>query len=89
MHLLHSIFSNDHLDSLKTILSDGYLKSSSKTKNSKLYGDKKGSKFIFLRFGKKPKAGVHLVLDKKLLLEYAFYLHIGWSGEIASTARTA
>lgn len=84
MHLLHSIFSNDMLDSLKSILLDGYLKSSSKTKNSKLYGYKKGSKFVFLRFGKKPKAGIHLFLDKKLLLEYRFYLHIGWNGEISA-----
>jgi hypothetical protein len=82
MHLLHSIFSNNHLNTLKTILLDGYLKSSSQIKNIKLYGDKKGKNFVFLQISKTPNIGMNLFLDKKLLLECPFYLHTGWTGKL-------
>jgi hypothetical protein len=84
MHnLLHSIWGNNQLNILYTILEDGFLKSSSKTKNIQLYGSKKGSPYIFLKLpiGKNMILNT-LVLDEKLLLENNFYLHTGWSGEV-------
>ncbi len=82
-NLAHSIFGNNQSKTLYKILNDGYLKSSSKTKNSKLYGHKKGSPYIFL----KVPTGVGdmlttLILDEKLLLEHNFYLHTEWTGEV-------
>ncbi len=82
-NLAHSIFGNNIPKTLYKILDDGFLKSSSKTKNSKLYGNKKGTSYIFLRI----PIGVGslattLILDEKLLLEHNFYLHTGWTGEV-------
>ena len=47
-HLLHSIFNNSS-KTLYKILNDEFLKSSSKTKNAKLYGNQKGSPYIFIK----------------------------------------
>jgi hypothetical protein len=84
MHnLLHNIWGNDQLKILHKILEDGFLKSSSKTKNVQLYGLEKGSPYIFLTLpiGKNMIMNT-LILDEKLLLEHTFYLHTGWSGEV-------
>jgi hypothetical protein len=84
MHnLAHSIFDNNQPKALYKILSDGFLKSSSKTKNSKLFGYEKGSQYVFLKI----PIGVGvmattLILDEKLLLEHSFYLHTNWSGKV-------
>jgi hypothetical protein len=48
-NLVHSIFDNNQSKALYKILSDGFLKSSSKTKNSKLFGHEKGSPYIFIK----------------------------------------
>ena len=82
-NLAHSIFDNNLATTLYKILNDGFLKSSSKTKNSKLFGDEKGSPYIFLKIpiGVGSMATT-LILDEKLLLEHNFYLHIGWSGKV-------
>jgi len=79
MYLLHTIFGNE-FDDYKKILTDGKLKSSSKTKNIKMYGWDEGSKYIFLRIDQKGDYA-NLYLDYKLLLETNFYLHTGWKGE--------
>ena len=76
MNLIHTTSE----DNILKILEDGKLKSSSQTKNIRMYGKKNGSKYIYLRLGKKKDYG-NLVLDYKLLLENKFYLQIGWSGE--------
>jgi hypothetical protein len=82
-NLAHSIFGNNQTKILYKILDDGFLKSSSKTKNSKLYGNNKGSPYIFLKIpiGVGSMATT-LILDEKLLLEHNFYLHNGWTGEV-------
>ena len=82
-NLAHSIFDNNPSKTLYKILNDEFLKSSSKTKNSKLYGHKKGTPYIFLKIpiGVESPATT-LILDEKLLLEHSFYLHTGWSGEV-------
>ena len=77
MYLIHTIDENN----LMNILEDGYLKSSSKTKNIRMYGRKEGSKYIYLRLNKKNDLG-NLYIDFKLLLECTFYLNVGWKGEI-------
>jgi hypothetical protein len=84
MHnLLHNIWGSEQLKTLHKILEDGFLKSSSKTKNVKLYGREKGSPYIFLSLPiGKEVIMTTLVLDEKLLLEHSFYLHTGWSGEV-------
>ena len=79
MYLIHNIFGNE-FDDYKKILTDGKLKSSSKTNNIKMYGWDEGSKYIFLRIDQKGDYG-NLYLDYKLLLETNFYLHTGWNGE--------
>lgn len=76
MYLVHN---TDELY-LGKILLDGKLKSSSKTKNIRMYGHPSGSKYIFLRLSQKNDFG-NLYLDSKLLLENVFYLHTGWHGE--------
>lgn len=83
-NLAHSIFGNNIPKTLYKILDDGFLKSSSKTKNSQLYGLEKGSPYIFLRVPNGVGGqGITLILDEKLLLEHSFYLHAGgWSGEV-------
>lgn len=66
------------------ILSDGKLKSSSKTKNIRMYGNQNnniGSKYIYLRISQSGDYG-NLYLDSKLLLENIFYLQLGWHGEV-------
>jgi hypothetical protein len=63
------------------ILSDGYLKSSNKTSNVRLFGRKEGSKYIYLRLNKINDYG-NFILDEKLLLENNFYLKTGWTGEL-------
>jgi hypothetical protein len=79
----HSIFGNNIPKTLYKILNDGFLKSSSKTKNVKLYGYKKGSPYVFLELAIDDTGlKTTLILDEKLLLEHNFYLHIGWSGEV-------
>lgn len=77
MYLLH----NTDESYIYKILSDGKLKSSSKTKNVRMYGNPSGSKYIYLRIEQKKDLG-NLYLDSKLLLENVFYLQIGWHGEI-------
>jgi hypothetical protein len=82
--LSHSIVGNSQGKILYKILTDGFLKSSSKTKNAGLSGE--GSPYIFVKipisFGRQPPfSGITLILDEKLLLEHIFYLHIGWSGD--------
>ena len=77
MYLIHSTDENN----LINILEDGYLKPSSKTKNIRMYGQKKGSKYIYLRLNKKNDIG-NLYFDFKFLLTCTFYLNIGWKGEI-------
>ncbi len=82
-NLAHSIFGDDQPKILYKMLEDGFMKSSSKTKNVKLYGREKGSPYIFLRL----QIGVGilattLILDEKLLLEHSFYIHPGWTGEV-------
>jgi hypothetical protein len=74
MYLIHTTDENNILK----ILEDGKLKSSSNTKNVRLYGKSEGSKYIYLRLGKKNDYA-NFVLDKKLLLENVFYLQTGWS----------
>ena len=76
MYLVHN---TDELY-LGKILIDGKLKSSSKTKNIRMYGHSSGSKHIFLRLSQKNDFS-NLYLDSKLLLENVFYLHTGWHGE--------
>lgn len=76
MFLLHST-DNTHI---YKILLDGKLKSSSKTKNIRMYGQPSGSKYIYLRLDQKNDNG-DLYLDIKLLLENVFYLQTGWHGE--------
>lgn len=76
MYLLH----NTDESYLSKILIDGKLKSSSKTKNIRMYGQPSGSKYIFLRLDQKNDYG-NLYLDSKLLLENVFYLHYGWYGD--------
>jgi hypothetical protein len=49
LYLVHNIDQND----LNKILSDGKLKSSSKTKNVRIYGHSSGSKYIFIRLSQK------------------------------------
>lgn len=82
-NLSHSIIGNNQSKILYKILTDGFLKSSSKTKNVQLYGIEKGSPYIFLKMAKiKSIGGTVLILDEKLLLEHIFYLHIGWNAEV-------
>lgn len=83
-NLAHSIFGDNQAKTLYKILDDGFLKSSSKTKNSKLYGLEKGSPYIFIRIPieEEYSSATTLVLDEKLLLEHSFYLHTGWTGEV-------
>lgn len=76
MYLLH----NTDESHIYKILSDGKLKSSSKTKNVRMYGLPEGSKYIYLRLNQKNEHG-NLYLDYKLLLENVFYLQTGWHGE--------
>lgn len=76
MHLIHTTFEEDILN----ILKDGYLRSSYKTKNIKMYGQPKGSHYIYLRLGKKNDYG-NFILDENLLLENNFHLKTGWTGE--------
>jgi hypothetical protein len=73
MFLIHTTDENKIYD----ILNDSYLKSSSKTKNVRLFGHKEGSKYIYLRLGKRNDYG-NFYLDYRLLLENTFYLQIGW-----------
>ena len=73
MYLLH----NTDETKIFKILSDGKLKSSSKTKNVRMYGWQEGSKYIYLRLNQKNEFA-NLYLDHKLLLENVFYLHTGW-----------
>lgn len=76
MYLLH----NTDESNIFKILSDGKLKSSSKTKNIRMYGHLQGSKYIYLRIEQKKDCG-NLYLDSRLLLENVFYLQTGWHGE--------
>ncbi len=82
-NLAHSISGNNQIKTLFRILTDGFLKSSSKTKNSQLYGNEKGSPHIFLKI---PigigSMATTLILDEKLLLEHNFYLHTVWIGKV-------
>ncbi len=73
MYLIHTTDENN----IYKILNDGTLKSSLKTKNVRLYGNKEGSKYIYLRLGKKNDYA-NIYLDPKLLLENVFYLQTGW-----------
>lgn len=50
-----------------------------------MFRQKPGSKYIYLRLGKRNDWG-NLILDSNLLLENNFYLKTGWSGE-AFTAK--
>ena len=77
MYLVHWSTGNN----LLKVLDDGYLKSSKTTKNVKLFGHKSGSKYIYLRLGRRNDNYGNLYFDKKLLLENIFYLQIGWNGE--------
>jgi hypothetical protein len=61
-------------------LKDGYLRSSYQTGNIKMYGQSKGSYYIYLRLEKKNDYG-NFILDENLLLENNFYLKTGWTGE--------
>lgn len=79
MYLLH----NTDESYIYKILSDGKLKSSSKTKNVRMFGQPSGSKYIYLRLNQKKDYG-NLYLDPKLLLENIFYLQTGWHGEPVS-----
>lgn len=79
MYLIHTIDENN----LVNILDDGYLKPSSKTKNVRMYGQKQGSKYIYLRLNKKNDIG-NLYLDINFLLKCTFYLNIGWKGEVTN-----
>lgn len=76
MYLIHTAFEEDIL----SILKDGYLKSSYQTGNIRMFGQETGSKYIYLRLGKRNDWG-NLILDSNLLLENNFYLKTGWSGE--------
>jgi len=76
MYLIHTTDEK----SLYNILLDGKLRSSKETKNVRLFGYKEGSKYIYLRLGKKNDYA-NIYLDSKLLLENIFYLQLGWSGE--------
>lgn len=73
MYLIHSLDEGQLLD----ILKDKYLKSSKVTKNVRMFGHPRGSKYIYVRLGKK-KDFATLYLDSELLLEQNFYLNIGW-----------
>jgi hypothetical protein len=75
--LLHS---TDEKFLLK-ILQDGYLKSGSQTKNNQMFGQKQGSKYIYLSLGKSNDLYANIYLDPKLLLNCIFYLNIGWNGD--------
>ena len=82
-NLAHSIFDNNQSKALYKILSDGFLKSSSKTKNSKLFGHEKGSPYIFIKIPSTDGImATTLILDEKLLLEHSFYLHTNRSGKV-------
>ena len=82
-NLAHSIFDNNQPKTLYKILSDGFLRSSSKTKNSKLFGHEKGSPYIFIKIPFDDGImATTLILDEKLLLEHSFYLHTNWSGKV-------
>lgn len=76
MYLLH----NTDESYIYKILSDGKLKSSSKTKNVRMFGQPSGSKYIYLRLNQNNDNG-NLYLDTKLLLNNIFYLQTGWHGE--------
>ena len=76
MYLLH----NTDESYIYKILSDGKLKSSSKTKNVRMFGQPLGSKYIYMRLNQKKDYG-NFYLDPKLLLENIFYLQTGWHGE--------
>lgn len=80
MHLIHTTFEENILN----ILKDGYLRSSSQTKNVKMFGQEQGSKYIYLRLNKKNDYG-NFILDEDLLLKNNFYLKTGWSGEAFTT----
>ncbi len=73
MFLIHTTDENK----INDILNDGYLKSSNKTKNVRMYGHPEGSKYIYLRLGKRDDYA-NLYLDYRLLLENTFYLQVGW-----------
>jgi hypothetical protein len=79
MFLLHNVFEKNSI--IKKILDDGYLRSSSKTKNIRLFGGVKGSEFIYLRISQKGDKA-DLYIDPKILLTCVFYLNIGWHGEV-------
>lgn len=49
MFLIHS----SDVNYLFKILKDGYMKSSSETKNIRMFGQPHGSKYVYLRLGKK------------------------------------
>lgn len=78
MYLSHSTEDNN----IYKILKDNKMKSSSKTKNVRLYGSQKGSTYIFLRLNIHNDIFDNLYFDAKLLLKHVFYLHVGWDGEI-------
>ncbi len=81
MYLIHTTDENY----IYNILNDGFLKSSNKTKNVRLFGKKEGSPYIYLRIGKRSDYA-NIYLDYKLLLENVFYLQTGWSA-IPSTEK--
>jgi len=78
MQLIHSTDDNN----IYKILKDGKMRSSSKTKNVRIYGIEKGSKYIFLRLKTQNNIHDNLCFDINLLLDNVFYLHVGWTGEI-------
>jgi hypothetical protein len=85
-NLAHYI--NGDVKLLYKILTDGFLKSSSKTKNVKLYGSEKGTPYIFVLIEKIERlSGITLILDEKLLLEHNFYLHIEWKAGIVKNEK--
>jgi hypothetical protein len=79
MQLIHS---TDN-DNIYKILKNGKMRSSLKTKNVRMYGIEKGSKYIFLRLKTQNDIHDNLCFDINLLLYNVFYLHVGWSGEIS------
>jgi len=80
MYLIHNILGENNL---YDILTDGYLKPSSKTENVKGYGRPEGTKYIFLRLNKRNDIG-NLYFSNELLLHCTFYLNIGWHDEITT-----
>lgn len=77
MELIHT--TND--ESIYEILKSGKMKSSSKTKNVRLYGIDKGSKYIYLRLNINDDQNANLYFSIDLLLYHIFYLHKGWNAD--------